>query len=75
MPKDIHSTAALNDGHQIPTLGLGTWLSKDDECVRAVSFALNNGYDMIDTAQAYGNEAQVGPGLGSIRPAPASPSI
>lgn len=62
MPKDIHSIAALNDGHQIPTLGLGTWLSKEDECVRAVSFALNNGYDMIDTAQAYGNEAQVGQG-------------
>jgi diketogulonate reductase-like aldo/keto reductase len=62
MPKDIHSTAPLNDGHQIPTLGLGTWLLKDDECIQAVSFALNNGYDLIDTAQAYGNEAQVGQG-------------
>lgn len=62
MPKDIHSTATLNDGHQIPYLGLGTWLSKDDECTQAVSFALNNGYDLIDTAQAYENEAQVGKG-------------
>jgi diketogulonate reductase-like aldo/keto reductase len=62
MAKNIHSTATLNDGHQLPYLGLGTWLSRKDDCVQAVSFALNNGYDLIDTAQAYENEAQVGEG-------------
>jgi diketogulonate reductase-like aldo/keto reductase len=62
MPKDIHSTAKLNDDHKIPYLGLGTWQSRNRDCARAVSFALSNGYDMIDTAQIYNNEAQVGKG-------------
>lgn len=62
MTRDIHSTATLNDGHQIPRLGLGTWRSKKKDCARAVSFALNNEYDLIDTAQIYNNESQVGKG-------------
>lgn len=62
MPKDIHSTAKLNDGHKIPYLGLGTWQSRNSDCSQAVSLALDHGYDMIDTAQAYNNEAQVGKG-------------
>ena len=62
MTRDIHSTVTLNDGHEIPCLGLGTWLSKKKDCARAVSFALKNDYNLIDTAQAYNNEAQVGKG-------------
>lgn len=62
MPRDIHSTATLNDGQKIPYLGLGTWLSKKDDCTQAVSFALKNDYDLIDTAQIYENESQVGKG-------------
>lgn len=62
MLKDSHSTAILNDGYKIPYLGLGTWLSNKGECVEAVSFALNHGYDLIDTAQIYENENQVGEG-------------
>ena len=62
MPKDIHSTNPLNDGQKIPYLGLGTWQSNNNACVQAVSFALNHGYDLIDTAQAYNNESQVGQG-------------
>ncbi len=62
MPKDIHSTTSLNDGQKIPWLGLGTWQSRNSDCAQAVSFALNHGYDMIDTAQIYGNEGQVGKG-------------
>jgi diketogulonate reductase-like aldo/keto reductase len=46
----------------MPMLGLGTWQSRGNKCEHAVEFALNNGYSMIDTAQGYNNEAQVGRG-------------
>jgi len=45
---------------QIPKLGFGTWQLKDDDCVSAVSKALEVGYRHIDTAQIYGNEEAVG---------------
>ncbi|MGM8886055.1 aldo/keto reductase [Psychrobacter sp. 1U2] len=47
----------------IPVLGLGTWQSTGDDCVEVVSKALQMGYEHIDTAQAYGNEKQVGEGI------------
>lgn len=62
MEKTIRSTATMNNGVEIPYLGLGTWQARGKECEHAVAFALNHGYDMIDTAQAYGNERQVGNG-------------
>jgi diketogulonate reductase-like aldo/keto reductase len=45
---------------EIPALGLGTWRMKGPTCRRAVATALDLGYRHIDTAQAYGNERQVG---------------
>lgn len=49
---------------EIPKLGLGTWQNTDpEECVNSVKNALNMGYEHIDTAQAYGNEEEVGRGL------------
>jgi 2,5-diketo-D-gluconate reductase A len=55
---------ALNDGHEIPLLGLGVWQVPDGpECVNAVRWALELGYRHIDTAQAYGNEESVGRAL------------
>ncbi len=45
---------------EIPALGLGTWRMKGPTCRRAVATALELGYRHIDTAQAYGNEQQVG---------------
>lgn len=48
---------------QIPALGLGTWQSTDNDCIEVVSQALQMGYEHIDTAQAYHNEAQVGAGI------------
>jgi 2,5-diketo-D-gluconate reductase A len=50
----------LNNGVQIPQLGLGVLLLKPDETIEAVGAALRMGYRHIDTAQAYGNEKEVG---------------
>ena len=57
-------TRTLNDGAQIPLLGLGVWqVANSAECVNAVRWALELGYRHIDTAQAYGNEESVGQGI------------
>jgi 2,5-diketo-D-gluconate reductase A len=50
----------LNNGVDIPQLGLGVLLLKPEETVEAVGAALRIGYRHIDTAQAYGNEKEVG---------------
>jgi diketogulonate reductase-like aldo/keto reductase len=53
----------LNNGVKMPMLGLGTYLLKPDDAQAAVMFALNNGYELIDTANAYVNEKAVGRGI------------
>jgi 2,5-diketo-D-gluconate reductase A len=53
----------LNNGVQIPQLGLGVWQVEPDETQRVVEDALEMGYRHIDTAQMYGNEAGVGAAL------------
>jgi len=50
----------LNDGHTIPQLGFGVFQIPPEETRQAVRFALDTGYRLIDTAAAYGNEAEVG---------------
>lgn len=50
-------------GARVPAIGLGTWPMSGGECVRAVASALAMGYRHIDTAQMYGNEAEVGRGI------------
>ena len=47
-------------GFRMPAIGLGTWELTGQDCVTAVSAALDLGYTLIDTAQAYGNEAEIG---------------
>jgi diketogulonate reductase-like aldo/keto reductase len=47
-------------GVDVPALGLGTWRLTGEDCRRAVETALDLGYRHLDTAQAYGNERQVG---------------
>ena len=49
-----------NNQTKVPKTGLGTWLLKGKSCVDAVQYALHIGYRHIDTAQIYGNEAEVG---------------
>ena len=51
----------MND--DIPPIGLGTWQITGDACAEAVADALALGYRHLDTARAYGNEAEVGEGL------------
>lgn len=53
----------LNNGVKMPQLGFGTIGQSGDQIVENVAFALNNGYQLIDTANRYGNEAEVGEGL------------
>lgn len=56
-------TYTLENGVQIPKLGLGTWFIDDDKAAEAVRTAVKLGYRLIDTAQAYGNERGVGEGV------------
>ena len=44
----------------IPLLGFGTFKLRGEECTNSVITALETGYRLIDTAEAYGNEAEVG---------------
>lgn len=53
-------TLTLPTGAPIPVLGFDTYKIAPDDTYEAVSRALNIGYRHIDTAQMYGNEAEVG---------------
>lgn len=53
----------LNNGVEIPKLGLGTWFIDDADAADAVRADVATGYRHIDTAQAYGNERGVGEGV------------
>ena len=53
----------LNNGLNMPALGLGVFQSAPEETTAAVLTALNTGYRHIDTAAAYGNEREVGQGV------------
>ncbi len=53
----------LNNGVQIPALGLGVYQASPEQTVGAVAAALDCGYRHVDTAAAYGNELEVGRAL------------
>ena len=54
-------TIELNNGVQIPQIGLGVWQAEEgSEVETAVETAIETGYRLIDTAAIYGNEAGVG---------------
>ena len=51
----------LNNGTRMPLVGFGTFMPGGEACTNAV--AIRGGYRMIDTAEAYGNEKEVGAGI------------
>ncbi len=53
-------TIKLSNGVEMPVLGYGVFQVSPEECERCVSDAINVGYRLIDTAQAYFNEEGVG---------------
>ena len=53
----------LNNGVELPTLGLGVFQSAPADTVTAVESAIASGYRLIDTAAAYLNEREVGEAL------------
>ena len=53
-------TVLLNNGVEMPILGYGVFQVSPDECERCVTNAIEVGYRLIDTAQAYMNEEGVG---------------
>ena len=53
-------TIKLHNGIEMPQMGYGVYQITPEECERCVSDALEVGYRMIDTAQAYWNEEGVG---------------
>src|SRR6476646_365596 len=53
----------LNNGVELPALGLGVFQSPPPETAAAVEAALTTGYRLIDTAAAYSNEREVGEGI------------
>ena len=52
--------ATLNNGVKMPMAGIGTFLLKPDQAEASVLSALECGYRLIDTANAYVNEKAVG---------------
>ena len=53
----------LNNGVEMPMLGLGTYTLRGDTAANAVKIAIRMGYRHFDTAQAYGNEEDVMEGI------------
>ena len=64
MSYTLKSTAELNNGIQIPRLGLGVYqIPPGKSTIKAVKYALEIGYRHFDTAMIYGNESDVGKAL------------
>lgn len=60
---DLHATVTLNNGVEMPKLGLGVWKASQEDAEESVRTAIENGYILIDTAKAYGNEEAVRKGI------------
>ncbi|HMA53402.1 MAG TPA: aldo/keto reductase [Acidobacteriota bacterium] len=63
MKLGLQTRITLNNGVLMPLFGLGTWAATGKAGRRAVVWALEAGYRLIDTASSYGNESEVGEAL------------
>lgn len=53
-------TVKLNNGYEMPMLGIGTYSLHGEVCINSLYTAIQYGYRKIDTAYMYGNEKEVG---------------
>ena len=53
----------LNNETKIPVAGIGTFMLSPEEAENSTKWALTNGYELVDTANAYMNEKAVGRGI------------
>ncbi len=61
MIKNLQDVKKLHNGTEMPYIGLGVYLMKEeDEAAAAIKYAIKHGYRSIDTAHIYGNEQTVG---------------
>ena len=64
MTNNLNSTITLNNGIEMPRVGLGVFrVDNSSELVNAVKVAIKNGYRSIDGAAIYGNEEAMGEGI------------
>ncbi len=54
------SNIKMYNGVSIPKIGFGTWRAQENEAYQSTLWAINNGFNLIDTAQGYENEEEVG---------------
>lgn len=57
---DSQTHCVLHTGHKMPMLGLGLWQMNREVCSNITYEAIKNGYRLIDSAEVYGNEKEVG---------------
>ncbi|KRO18883.1 aldo/keto reductase [Lacticaseibacillus saniviri] len=60
---NLDSKYVLNNGVEMPRLGLGVWKTDNKTAETSVTQAIKDGYTLIDTAKQYGNETGVGRGI------------
>ena len=61
--ESVSKSIILSNGVEMPLVGLGTWDLRGQECTDTVCTAIGLGYRLIDTAQMYDNEREVGEGI------------
>jgi methylglyoxal/glyoxal reductase len=58
-----YESVKLSNGLEFPRIGLGTWKMTPEQALSSIPIALDNGYQLIDTATVYKNEEAVGKAL------------
>jgi len=65
---NVDKKIKLNNGLEIPCIGLGTYqIRKKSEIENVIKIGYNTGYRLIDTAVVYGNEKLIGDALKKLK--------